>query len=80
MLVLPVVQPTPLVGQAQVQAQTAQGRVGMAKRREALGIPLALRLEQGFLQIQGWVNHVRYADTWGLRKAVFARLAKPPKH
>jgi len=20
--------------------------------------------------VQGWVNHVRYADTWGLRKAI----------
>ena len=23
--------------------------------------------------IQGWVNHVRYADTWGLRRAFFAQ-------
>ncbi len=22
--------------------------------------------------VQGWINHVRYADTWGLRKHVFA--------
>ena len=22
--------------------------------------------------VQGWVNHVRYADTWGLREHVFA--------
>jgi hypothetical protein len=21
--------------------------------------------------VQGWVNHVRYADTWGLREHVF---------
>jgi retron-type reverse transcriptase len=26
--------------------------------------------------IQGWINHVRYADTWGLRKHVFGQLAK----
>ena len=26
--------------------------------------------------VQGWVNHVRFADTWGLRKALFARLAR----
>ncbi len=22
--------------------------------------------------VQGWINHVRYADTWGLREQVFA--------
>jgi hypothetical protein len=22
--------------------------------------------------VQGWINHVRYADTWGLREALFA--------
>jgi hypothetical protein len=22
--------------------------------------------------IQGWINHVRYADTWGLREHIFA--------
>ncbi len=25
--------------------------------------------------VSGWVNHVRFADTWGLRKTVFQRLA-----
>ena len=25
--------------------------------------------------VNGWVNHVRFADTWGLRKTVFRRLA-----
>ena len=25
--------------------------------------------------VNGWVNHVRFADTWGLRKIVFRRLA-----
>jgi RNA-directed DNA polymerase len=33
--------------------------------------------------IQGWINHVRYADTWGLRKHVLKRLhraqGKPQK-
>ena len=24
--------------------------------------------------IQGWINHVRYGDTWGLRKAVLSRV------
>ena len=26
--------------------------------------------------VQGWVNHVRYADTWGLRRHTFANLAE----
>ncbi|MDA1190067.1 MAG: reverse transcriptase/maturase family protein [Candidatus Poribacteria bacterium] len=31
--------------------------------------------------VKGWVNHVRYADTWGLRQHVFSRhpLPDPPK-
>ena len=29
--------------------------------------------------IQGWVNHVRYADSWGLRRHVFSHLAKRPR-
>ncbi len=29
--------------------------------------------------IQGWVNHVRYADSWGLRRHVFSRLANRPR-
>ena len=24
--------------------------------------------------VQGWINHVRYADTWGLRRHVLGRL------
>ena len=24
--------------------------------------------------VKGWVNHVRYADTWGLRRHVFSGL------
>ena len=32
--------------------------------------------------VKGWVNHVRYADTWGLRRHVFAglRFTMPPKN
>ncbi|MES9902606.1 MAG: RNA-directed DNA polymerase [Sedimenticola sp.] len=26
--------------------------------------------------VQGWINHVRYADSWGLRRTVFNRIAK----
>ncbi|MEO8084686.1 MAG: reverse transcriptase domain-containing protein [Ardenticatenales bacterium] len=30
--------------------------------------------------VQGWINHVRYADTWGLRRHVFSTLPpiRPP--
>lgn len=28
--------------------------------------------------VQGWINHVRYADTWGLREHVFACHPIPP--
>ncbi len=24
--------------------------------------------------VQGWINHVRYADSWGLRETVLKRL------
>ena len=24
--------------------------------------------------VQGWINHVRYADTWGLRRHVLQRF------
>jgi RNA-directed DNA polymerase len=27
--------------------------------------------------VQGWINHVRFGDTWGLREAVFARHPLP---
>jgi RNA-directed DNA polymerase len=27
--------------------------------------------------VKGWVNHVRYADTWGLRREVFGRMVEP---
>ena len=29
--------------------------------------------------VKGWGNHVRYADTWSLRKTVFRRLAARQK-
>jgi hypothetical protein len=28
--------------------------------------------------VQGWINHVRYADSWGLRRHMFARLPLRP--
>lgn len=30
--------------------------------------------------VQGWINHVRYADTWGLRGHIFeAHPIRPPR-
>lgn len=29
--------------------------------------------------VKGWVNHVRYADSWGLRRQVFRGLRIPPR-
>jgi RNA-directed DNA polymerase len=26
--------------------------------------------------VKGWINHVRYADSWGLRKHVFNKLSQ----
>ena len=31
--------------------------------------------------VQGWINHVRFADTWGLRRHVLETLpARPAEH
>jgi hypothetical protein len=30
--------------------------------------------------VQGWINHVRYADTWGLREHIFgSHIIRPPR-
>ena len=29
--------------------------------------------------IQGWINHVRHADSWGLRRHVLETLVDPPR-
>jgi hypothetical protein len=29
--------------------------------------------------VQGWINHVRYADTWGLREHLFAAHPLSPR-
>lgn len=36
-----------------------------------------IELEQIHASVQGWVNHVRYGDTWGLRRSLFATLPIP---
>ncbi|MFN8483789.1 MAG: reverse transcriptase domain-containing protein [Anaerolineae bacterium] len=37
-----------------------------------------LSLDQLHMHVQGWVNHARYGDTWGLRRAVLSAHALPP--
>jgi len=37
-------------------------------------LEIAGSLEQVDASVQGWVNHVRYGDTWGLRRALLAAL------
>jgi hypothetical protein len=32
-------------------------------------------LEAVVASILGWINHVRYGDTWGLRRAMLAEVA-----
>jgi len=52
-------------------------RKGVAFQRKLRGLMTAYA--QGFIEfeqldasVQGWINHVRYGDTWGLRGALFA--------
>jgi hypothetical protein len=51
-------------------------RKGIAFQRKWRGllrdyIQGKISLTQLYACTQGWVNHVRYADTWGLRRALF---------
>ena len=43
---------------------------------ERLDAYLAGRISFGELDasVKGWVNHIRYADSWGLRRHVFRAL------
>jgi retron-type reverse transcriptase len=54
-------------------------RKGIAYRRRLKRLLAAyesgdIPLEQVTNSVRGWVNHVRYGDTWGLRRALFADL------
>ena len=44
---------------------------------EAYAVGL-IGFEQLDASVQGWINHVRYGDTWGLREALFAAHPIPP--
>jgi hypothetical protein len=37
-----------------------------------------ITLDEVHASVEGWVNHVRYGDTWGLRRAVLAGLPVAP--
>ena len=52
-------------------------RKGIAYRRRFKRLLAAyaageIPLERVTASVQGWVNHVRFGDTWGLRRALFA--------
>jgi hypothetical protein len=54
-------------------------RVGLHFRRRLKGLLHAygageVALERVDASVQGWVNHVRYGDTWGLRRTLFTAL------
>jgi RNA-directed DNA polymerase len=54
-------------------------RKGIAYRRRLQWLLAAyaageIPLEQVTASVQGWVNHVRHGDTWGLRRAVLDTL------
>jgi retron-type reverse transcriptase len=59
-------------------------RKGVAYRRRlramlALYSAGEIGLDEVTASVQGWVNHVRYGDTWGLRRALFRELTIQPK-
>ena len=54
-------------------------RNGIAYRRRlkrllAAHVADEIPLERVTASVQGWVNHVRFGDTWGLRRAMFGAL------
>ena len=57
-------------------------RKGVAFRRKLRRLLAAyaegeIDFEQLDASVQGWINHVRYGDTWGLREALFAACPIP---
>jgi RNA-directed DNA polymerase len=57
-------------------------RKGIAYRRRLKGLLAAYATGETSLDrvngsVQGWVNHVRYGDTWGLRRALLSTLVIP---
>ena len=59
-----------------------QRNVGGFRRRLTRNITLYRRGEISFAEldasVQGWINHVRYGDTWGLRRQLLGSHPIPP--
>lgn len=60
-------------------------RKGIHFRRRLKGLLAAyeageIPLERVNASVQGWVNHVRYGNTYGLRKAMFREMVIPPRN
>ncbi|MBK8989789.1 MAG: RNA-dependent DNA polymerase [Chloroflexi bacterium] len=59
-----------------------QRNVGGFRRRLMRNITLYRRGEISFAEldasVQGWINHVRYGDTWGLRRQLLGSHPIPP--
>ena len=82
MFILAIVQPAPAMRQAQRGARYPTHRcvkarvVVQATRRLAARYDAwqsgAISFGELDASVQGWVNHIRYADTWGLRRRMLA--------
>jgi len=76
----PVTEGTPFLGFIVFPThRRLKRRKGIAYRRRLKQLLAAyaageIPLEQVTASVQGWVNHLRFGDTWGLRRAVFGAL------
>lgn len=52
------------------QAQHVRGRLQVCWQEYCAGLRTFAAFDAS---VQGWINHVRYADTWGLRRAVLGQ-------
>jgi RNA-directed DNA polymerase len=79
----PVTEGIPFLGFTVFPAERRlKRRKGIAYRRRLQALLAAyaageVSLEQVDASVRGWVNHVRYGDTWGLRQSLFAALLVP---
>lgn len=58
-------------------------RKGIAFQRKLINLTRVESYDQVKTSVQGWINHVRYGDTYGLRRAILARaglLEGDPTH
>ena len=83
--VMPVADGIPWIGFVVYPTHRKLKRRNAVNFRRRLEINLdayaAGRLSFGELDasVQGWINHVRYADTWGLRSHLFAEHPLPSR-